>query len=117
MSGSSLRALPAKYFAFGPYRAESLGGKCGWWGVMNRNGFNCLTFPDKPGAVVTDEKHAKQIADEWNNHTGPFEYPPSTYVPPVTTRMTDAEMSAYIRSRVYNFKTGSFENENTWHDN
>lgn len=111
MSGSSLRAVPAKYFAVGPYRAEQVGPN--WWGVMNVNGFNCLTFPDKPGAVVTGEGHAKQIADEWNNHTGPFEYPPSTHVPPVTTRMTDAEMSAYIRSRVYNFKTGSFENENT----
>jgi hypothetical protein len=33
---------------------------------MNRNGFNCLTFPDKPGAVVTTEERAKQIAIEWN---------------------------------------------------
>jgi hypothetical protein len=34
---------------------------------MNRNGLNVLTFPDKPGAVVTSEENAKRIADEWNN--------------------------------------------------
>jgi hypothetical protein len=61
-----MNGLPAKHFAFGPYRAESLGGSHGWGGVMNRNGFNCLTFPDKPGAVATSEANAKQIADEWN---------------------------------------------------
>ena len=66
MSGTRMKALPAKHFALPPYRAESLGGPNGWWGVMNKNGFNCLTFPDKPGAVVTDEARAKQIADEWN---------------------------------------------------
>jgi hypothetical protein len=58
--------LPAKYFAFPPYRAESLGGDMGWWGVMNRNGLNVLTFPDKPGAVVTSEENAKRLADAWN---------------------------------------------------
>jgi hypothetical protein len=95
-----MTALPAKYFAFPPYRAESLGGDMNWWGVMNRNGLNVLTFPDKPGAVVTDEQHAKQIAAEWNE-TKEFVYPPSTYVPPITTRLTDAEMSACVQSRVY----------------
>ena len=95
-----MTALPAKYFAFPPYRAESLGGNMGWWGVMNRNGLNVLTFPAKPGAVVTDEQHAKQIAAEWNE-TKEFVYPPSTYVPPITMRMTDAEMSTYVQSRVY----------------
>ena len=100
MSGISLKALPAKYFAFPPYRAEDLGGKMGWWGVMNKNGFNCLTFPDKPGAVVTSEEHAKQIAAKWNE-TKEFVYPQDTYVPPVTTRLTDEEMTAYVRSRRY----------------
>ena len=95
-----MNAVPAKYFAFPPYRAEDLGGKMKWWGVMNRNGFNCLTFTDKPGAVVTSEARAKQIAAEWNK-TKEFVYPPDSYVPPVTTRMTDEEMSAYVRSRVY----------------
>ena len=32
-------ARPTKYFAHPPYRAEDLGGKMGWWGVMNRNEF------------------------------------------------------------------------------
>ena len=59
-------ARPTKYFAHPPYRAEDLGGTMGWWGVMNRNGFNCLTFASKPGAVVTDEATAKQIAEAWN---------------------------------------------------
>ena len=93
-----MQALPAKHFAFGPYLAEQVGPN--WWGVMNKNGFNCLTFPDKPGAVVTSEEHAKQIVAEWNE-TKEFVYPQDTYVPPVTTRLTDEEMSAYVRSRVY----------------
>jgi hypothetical protein len=33
---------------------------------MNRNGFNCLTFESKHGAVVTDETTARQIAEAWN---------------------------------------------------
>jgi len=90
--------LPAKYFAFPPYRAESLGGDRGWWGVMNRNGLNVLTFPDKPGAVVTSEENAKRLAAEWNE-TKEFTYPPDTYVAPVTTRLTDAQMAKYIRSQ------------------
>jgi hypothetical protein len=59
-----MQALPAKHFAFPPYRAERIGPT--WWGVMNRDGLNVLTFPAKPGAVVTDEEHAKQLAAEWN---------------------------------------------------
>ena len=95
-----MNGLPAKYFAFPPYRAEDLGGPYGWWGVINRNGFNCLTFPNKPGAVVTSETNAKRFAAEWNE-TKEFVYPPNNYVPPVTTQMTDEEMTAYVRSRVY----------------
>ena len=59
-------AKPAEHFAHPPYRAENLGGAMGWWGVMNRDGVNCLTFLSKPGAVVTDEAAARQIAKEWN---------------------------------------------------
>ena len=62
---NGLKALPAEHFAVGPYRAEQVGPH--WWGVMNKEGMNVLTFPDKPGAVVTSEAHAKQIADAWNN--------------------------------------------------
>jgi hypothetical protein len=32
-------------------------------------------------------------------------YPPDPYVPPVTQRMTDEEMTAYIQSRRYNWET------------
>lgn len=93
-----MTALPAKHFAVGPYRAERLGGPYGWWSVMNKNGFNVLTFSDKPGAVVTNELHAKQIADAWNKTTE-FVYPQDTYVAPVTTPMTADEMAKYIRSQ------------------
>ena len=93
---SGLTALPAKYFAVAPYRAEQVGPN--WWGVVNKNGVNCLTFAEKSGAVVTDEAHAKQIADEWNQ-TAEFVYPPDPYVPPVTGRLTDEQMAKYIRSQ------------------
>jgi hypothetical protein len=61
-------AKPAEHFAHPPYRAEDLGGAMGWWGVMNRDGVNCLTFTSKPGAVVTDEANAIRIAKEWNEN-------------------------------------------------
>lgn len=93
-----MTALPAKHFAVGPYRAEGLCGPYGWWGVLNKNGLNVLTFADKPSAVVTDEEHAKQIADAWNQTTE-FVYPKDTYVAPVTTPMTADEMAKYIRSQ------------------
>lgn len=66
VQGSTVRAIPAKHFAFPPYRAELFNEKSGWAGVMNRQGFNCLTFPDKPGATITDFKTAEQIATQWN---------------------------------------------------
>jgi hypothetical protein len=109
MSGIGMTALPSKYFAIGPYRAESLGGSHGWWGVMNKNGFNCLSFAEKRGAVVTDEAHAHRIADEWNKRIEPFVYPPDPYVPPVTTRWTDEQMAAHIHSRRYNFELRRWE--------
>lgn len=93
----NVTALPSKYFAVGPYRAEQVGPT--WWGVMNKNGVNCLTFAEKPGAVVTDEAHAKQIADEWNCRIKPFVYPQDHNVAPVTQRLTNAQMDKYIRSQ------------------
>ena len=60
---------PNKHFAVPPYRAELLSEKSGCAGVMNAQGLNVLTFPDKPGAVVTDFLHAQQIAAEWNKRT------------------------------------------------
>ena len=59
-------AQPAEHYGKPPYRAADLGGKMGWWGVMNRNNINVLTFLSKPGAVVTDEANAIRIAKEWN---------------------------------------------------
>jgi hypothetical protein len=103
MSGTRMTALPAKYFAVGPYRAEQVGPA--WWGVMNKSGVNVLTFAEKPGAVVTDEAHARQIADEWNSRTEAFVYPADLYVAPVTTRWTDDQMTEHIRNRRYNFET------------
>ena len=41
-----MTALPAKYFAFPPYRAESLGGNMGWWG---RDESQWLERVDVPG--------------------------------------------------------------------
>ena len=38
---------------------------------MNCNGVNCLTFESKPGAVVTDESNAVQIAEDWNKAYAP----------------------------------------------
>jgi len=93
-----MTALPAKHFAVGPYCAEHLGGSYDWWGVMNKNGFNVLTFADKPGAVVTDEEHAKQIADAWNE-TKEFVYPQDTYVAPQHDQLTYEQMAKYIRSQ------------------
>ena len=100
-----MSAVPAKHFAKGPYRAEQVGST--WWGVMNVNGFNCLTFTDKPGAVVTNEPHAKEIADMFNN-TPSFEYLADSYVAPVTQRWTDQQMADYVRSQVYDPVTKSW---------
>lgn len=107
MSIPGFTARPSKYCAVGPYRAEQIGPA--WWGVMNKNGVNVLTFVEKPGAVVTDEAHACQIADEWNSRTEPFTYPSDPYVAPITTRWTDEQMAQYIRSRRYDFETRRWE--------
>lgn len=59
-------AVPAKYFAIPPYQAELFNPKTGWSGVMNAHGINVLTFPDKPGAVITSFEEAQRIAAQWN---------------------------------------------------
>ena len=63
---SSPKAVPNPHFAKPPYRAELFYAKSGWAGVMNADGVNALTFPHKPGAVVTDFESAKKIAEAWN---------------------------------------------------
>jgi hypothetical protein len=103
-------AVPSKYFAVGPYRAEQVGRS--WWGVMNKNGLNVLTFPEKPGAVVTDEANAKRIADEWNARTEPFEYP---HVPPATPQELNDDITVYIRSRVYDWERKTWSLRRFYH--
>lgn len=61
-----MNAQPAKHFAIPPYRAELFNARSGWAGVMNANGVNCLTFPEKPGATITTMAHAVEIANQWN---------------------------------------------------
>lgn len=58
--------VPAKYFDVPPYRAELFNASNLVSGVMNKNGFNCLTFPSKPGAVLTSYNNALRIAELWN---------------------------------------------------
>jgi hypothetical protein len=47
-----------------PYRVEVSPG--GWACVLNRDGFNCLQFPGKPGAKFTTEEDARRICSDWN---------------------------------------------------
>ena len=79
---------------------------------MNKNGLNVLTFPEKPGAVVTDEANAKRIADEWNARTEPFEYP---HVPPATPQELNDDFTVYIRSRVYDWKRKTWSLRRFYH--
>ena len=89
---------PNRYFAFGPYKAEAIGPN-GWWGVKNKNGFNCLTFTDRPGHVFALEAEAKRLADEWNNGKV-FEYPPEpVIVPRIPDSIHDARFGKYIRTQ------------------
>ena len=61
-----MTALPTRHFAFPPFSAQPSGGKNDWWHVANSQEFNCLAFPEKPGAKFTTEAHAREIADAWN---------------------------------------------------
>lgn len=60
----AMKAVPAEGFVFPPFHVEAL--RYGWHIVCNVHGFNCLTFPEKPGAVVTSKDHAEEICNEWN---------------------------------------------------
>lgn len=61
-------AVPSKWFAIPPYHVESFPGYSseGWHCVCNKNGFNCLSFTDKPGAKFTTLEDATEICDIWN---------------------------------------------------
>jgi hypothetical protein len=56
-------ARPSQHFALPPYHVEEINGlRC----VCNKNGFNCLSFTDAPGAKFTSKKTAEAIVTEWN---------------------------------------------------
>lgn len=59
-------AAPAPYFAVPPYRAERFHPVDDTAGVVNANGVNCLTFSDRPGAVLSDFETCSHIAAAWN---------------------------------------------------
>ncbi|MGA8148216.1 MAG: hypothetical protein WB870_11665 [Gallionellaceae bacterium] len=56
---------PTKGFAIPPYRA-CRHGDFGW--VGNSNGFNCLSFPERPGVIFTTPEKAIEIAEMWNKN-------------------------------------------------
>ena len=59
------KAYPTEGFAKPPYKVECFPiGSC----VVNRDGFNCLAFADKPGAKFTTIELAALIATQWNHH-------------------------------------------------
>ena len=35
--------------------------------VVDERGFNCLSFPETPGAKFTTKEHAQEICDMWNS--------------------------------------------------
>lgn len=59
-------AVPSRYFAVPPYRAEQFRADIDTAGVMNANGVNCLTFSDYPGKVLDTFAQCQAIADKWN---------------------------------------------------
>jgi hypothetical protein len=61
-------AKPNKHFALPPYRLEPMNPKYpeGLQCVMNAQGFNCLTFDDRPGAVFAPKPIAQLIVYKWN---------------------------------------------------
>ena len=59
-------ARPSEYFAKPPYKAEQFRADWDTAGVMNAYGINCLTFKDKPGAVLSNMTTCAALADKWN---------------------------------------------------
>lgn len=101
-------AAPSGGVLYPPYEARPANDNNpnGWWFVAN-NAFNTLSFKSKRGAKFTDRETALAIVEKWNSlpKGTKFDIPPDPYVAPVTTPMTDEEMTAYIRSRRYNWET------------
>ena len=103
--GTSVKdAAPSGGVLYPPYEARPANDNNpdGWWFVAN-NAFNTLSFKSKRGAKFTNKKTALAIVEKWNSlpEGTKFDIPPDPYVAPVTTQMTDEEMTAYVRSRVY----------------
>jgi hypothetical protein len=64
-----MTATPTLGFAHPPYHVESFKGDPqtgGWHCVCNKEGFNCLHFPDKLGAKFTTLENAREICNRWN---------------------------------------------------
>lgn len=60
---AKMNAKISTSFDLPPYHVESFPcGSC----VCNKNGFNCLSFPDKPGAKFTTLELAIEIAKQFN---------------------------------------------------
>ena len=68
-----MSAVPTPGFDLPPYHVESFPGlsESGWHCVCNRNGFNCLSFTEKPGAKFTTLDEATRICEEWNSESKP----------------------------------------------
>lgn len=64
-------AVVNPWFAAAPYHVESFPGHSaeGWHCVCNRNGFNCMRFTGKPGAIFTTLENATEICKRWNGPT------------------------------------------------
>ncbi len=73
VGGSVDSAIPTEHFAFPPYRLEPANPKepDGLQCVMNANGFNSLSFLDKPGAKFAPNHVAQAIVERWNGVAEP----------------------------------------------
>ena len=70
VSGCADSAVPAKHFALPPYSVMPMNDKHpqGLCGVANKQGFNCLTFTNAPGAVFAPREIAEEITRRWNHN-------------------------------------------------
>lgn len=59
-------AVPTAGYELPPYSVWSAPSKSGWHCVLNREGFNCLSFTDAPGRKFTTLEGAQAICDRWN---------------------------------------------------
>ena len=63
MTEIKLTAAPTPGFEMPPYHVETFPiGSC----ICNVQGFNCLSFTEKPGAKFTALEHATAICEKWN---------------------------------------------------